>query len=560
MNFRLPAGVEFAHFRPRIRDSIAGYDKAKFIADLGAGVTVGIVALPLAMAFAIASGVKPEQGIFTAIIAGFLISALGGSQVQIGGPAGAFIVIVYGIVQRYGFGNLLVATVLAGALMFVLGAFKLGALVRYIPVSIVIGFTNGIAVLIALSQLKDLLGLHIDKVPADFFAQLHALFTHLDGFNPFAFGIGAVCLAGLFFWPRLFTRGKVLPDALLDAQALRVASRMPGPIVALVSLSVLVALFKLPVETIGTRFGGIPQGLPAFVWPDLSWASAKELFIPTITIALLGAVESLLCARVADNLGDWKRHDPNQELMAQGVANMVVPFFGGIPATGTVARTVTNVRAGATSPVAGIVHAATLLLIVLVAAPLAANVPLAALAGILLFMAWNMGEWHEFVRLRNFSMGYRTILVGTFLLTVIFDLTVAVEVGLVLACVFFIYRMSTLFRVELDAASPTGVRIHHLYGSLFFGAVAKVEAVGDALPAGTRAVVLEMHRLVLMDSSGLDALEQLHRTLKRQGVQLLMCDLNEQPLTLIRRAEFDALLGEDKLLPDLASALASLAR
>ena len=560
MNFRLPAGVEFAHFRPRIRDSVAGYDKAKFIADLGAGVTVGIVALPLAMAFAIASGVKPEQGIFTAIIAGFLISALGGSQVQIGGPAGAFIVIVYGIVQRYGFGNLLVATVLAGALMFVLGLFRLGALVRYIPVSIVIGFTNGIAVLIALSQLKDLLGLHIDKVPADFFAQLHALFTHLDGFNPFAFGIGAVCLAGLFFWPRLFTRGKVLPDALLDAQALRVASRMPGPIVALVSLSVLVALFKLPVETIGTRFGGIPQGLPAFVWPDLSWASAKELFIPTITIALLGAVESLLCARVADNLGDWKRHDPNQELMAQGVANMVVPFFGGIPATGTVARTVTNVRAGATSPVAGIVHAATLLLIVLVAAPLAANVPLAALAGILLFMAWNMGEWHEFVRLRNFSMGYRTILVGTFLLTVIFDLTVAVEVGLVLACVFFIYRMSTLFRVELDAASPTGVRIHHLYGSLFFGAVAKVEAVGDALPAGTRAVVLEMHRLVLMDSSGLDALEQLHRTLKRQGVQLLMCDLNEQPLTLIRRAEFDALLGEDKLLPDLASALASLAR
>ena len=560
MNFRLPAGVEFAHFRPRIRDSVAGYDKAKFIADLGAGVTVGIVALPLAMAFAIASGVKPEQGIFTAIIAGFLISALGGSQVQIGGPAGAFIVIVYGIVQRYGFGNLLVATVLAGALMFVLGLFRLGALVRYIPVSIVIGFTNGIAVLIALSQLKDLLGLHIDKVPADFFAQLHALFTHLDGFNPYAFGIGAVCLAGLFFWPRLFTRGKVLPDALLDAQALRVASRMPGPIVALVSLSVLVALFKLPVETIGTRFGGIPQGLPAFVWPDLSWASAKELFIPTITIALLGAVESLLCARVADNLGDWQRHDPNQELMAQGVANMVVPFFGGIPATGTVARTVTNVRAGATSPVAGIVHAATLLLIVLVAAPLAANVPLAALAGILLFMAWNMGEWHEFVRLRNFSMGYRTILVGTFLLTVIFDLTVAVEVGLVLACVFFIYRMSTLFRVELDEASPAGVRVQHLYGSLFFGAVAKVEAVGDALPAGTRAVVLEMHRLVLMDSSGLDALEQLHRTLKRQGVQLLMCDLNEQPLALIRRAEFDALLGEDKLLPDLASALASLAR
>ena len=558
MAFRLPAGVELATFHPRLRDSLFGYDKSHFIADLGAGVTVAIVALPLAMAFAIASGVKPEQGIFTAIIAGFLISALGGSQVQIGGPAGAFIVIVYGIVQRYGFGNLLVATVLAGGLMFVLGLFKLGALVRYIPVSIVIGFTNGIAVLIALSQLKDLLGLHIEKVPADFFAQLHALFTHLDGFNLYALGIGLTCLAGLFFWPTLFTRGKVLPDALLDAQALRMASRTPGPIVALVTLSLAAALLKLPVETIGTRFGGIPQALPALIWPDLSWDSARQLFIPTVTIALLGAIESLLCARVADNLGEWKRHDPNQELMAQGVANMVVPFFGGIPATGTIARTVTNVRAGAKSPVAGMIHAATLLVIVLAAAPLAANVPLAALAGILLYMAWNMGEWHEFARLKNFSMGYRTILVGTFLLTVIFDLTVAVEVGLVLACVFFIYRMSTLFRVELDPAAPPGVRLHHLFGSLFFGAVAKVEAVGEALPAGTTAVVLEMHRLVLMDSTGLDAVKQLQRTLKRQGVRLVLCALNEQPLELVRRAEFDALLGDGNLLPDLVTALAAL--
>ena len=560
MRVRLPAGVELARFRPRLADVLAGYDRPHFIADLGAGITVAIVALPLAMAFAIASGVKPEQGIFTAIITGFLISALGGSQVQVGGPAGAFIVIVYGIVQRYGFGNLLVATVLAGALMFVLGLFKLGALVRYIPISIVIGFTNGIAVLIALAQLKDLFGLRIDKVPADFFAQLHALFTHLDDFNPYAFGIGVLCLAGLVFWPRLFMRGKVLPDAMLDAQALRVAARMPGPIVALVSLSLLAALLDLPVETIGTRFGGIPRALPAFVWPDLSWDSAKQLVIPTITIALLGAIESLLCARVADNLGDWKRHDPNQELMAQGVANMVVPFFGGIPATGTIARTVTNVRAGAKTPVAGIVHALTLLVIVLAAAPLAANVPLAALAGILLFMAWNMGEWHEFVRLRHFSMGYRTILVGTFLLTVIFDLTVAVEVGLVLACVFFIYRMSTLFRVELDPASPAGVRVHHLYGSLFFGAVAKVEAVGEALPAGTRAVVLEMHRLVSIDSTGLDALEQLNRTLERQGVRLMLCDLNEQPTSLLHRAGFDAVLGEENLLRDLPSALAALAQ
>jgi SulP family sulfate permease len=558
--FGLPPGVELAPFRPRLRDSLVGYDRAQFLADLGAGITVAIVALPLAMAFAIASGVKPEQGIFTAIIAGFLISALGGSQVQIGGPAGAFIVIVYGIVQRYGFANLLVATVLAGALMFVLGAFKLGALVRYIPVSIVIGFTNGIAVLIALSQMKDLLGLSIDKVPADFFAQLHAILTHLDGFNPHAFGLGMLGLVGLVVWPRLFARGAVLPDAVLQARGMRMAARMPGPIVALVSLTLLAWLLDLPVQTIGSRFGGIPRGLPALVWPALSWEGAQQLVIPTITIALLGAIESLLCARVADNMGSWRRHDPNQELMAQGVANIVVPFFGGIPATGTIARTVTNVRAGAVTPVAGIVHSAVLLLIVLLAAPLAAHVPLAVLASILLFMAWNMGEWHEFARLRNFSMGYRTILLGTFALTVVFDLTVAVEVGLVLACVFFIYRMGTLFRVEADAAAPPGVQVRRLYGSLFFGAVGKVEAVGEALPAGTHAVVLEMHRLVSIDSTGLDALQQLHRGLQRQGVRLLLCDLNEQPLELIRRAEFDAVLGASNLQRSLADALQAIQR
>ena len=546
-------------FRPRLLDALKDYDRTRFIADVGAGVTVGIVALPLAMAFAIASGVKPEAGIFTAIIAGFIISALGGSSVQIGGPAGAFIVIVYGIVQRYGLPNLLIATVLAGLLLFAMGWFKLGALVRYIPVSIVIGFTNGIAVLIALSQLKDWFGLNTGPVPADFFAQVHAIATHLDGFNPYAFGLGALCLAGLFFWPRLFTRGKVLPDALLEGHTLRTAARMPGPIIALVSLSLLAVLLDLPVETIGSRFGGIPQALPSFEWPALSWSSAQQLLIPTITIAVLGAIESLLCARVADNMADLKRHDPNQELMAQGVANVVTPFFGGIPATGTIARTVTNVRAGGTTPVAGIVHAMTLLVIVLAAAPLAAHVPLAVLAGILLFVAWNMGEWHEFARLRHFSVRYRAILLGTFFLTVVFDLTVAVEAGLLMACASFIYRMSTLFTVEPDGPAATdnvpGVRIYRLYGSLFFGAVAKVEAVAESLPPGTRAVVLEMHRLVSMDTSGLDALEQLHRTLQRQGVLLLLCDLNQQPLNLIQRTGFDAVLGTDNLLGDLPSAL-----
>jgi SulP family sulfate permease len=547
--------LSFHRFRPHLIDALAGYDRRRALTDIGAGITVGIVALPLAMAFAIASGLKPEQGLITAIVAGFLISALGGSNVQIGGPAGAFIVIVYGILQRYGLTNLLISTALAGVLLFALGWLKLGALVRYIPVTIIIGFTNGIAVLIGLSQLKDLLGLSIDKMPADFFSQIGALATHIGSFNPFAFAIGIACFGGLFLWPRLFAGG-VLPDRLIEASSLKHVSRVPGPVVALVSMTVVAWWFALPVETIGSRFGGIPRSLPELALPPFSWDSAKQLLIPTLTIALLGAIESRLCARIADNLTDLPRHDPNQELMAQGVANMVSPLFGGMPATGTIARSVTNVRAGATTPIAGIVHALTILLIVLLAAPLAALVPLAALAGILLFVAWNMGEWHEFARLRHFSIQYRTILLGTFVLTVVFDLTVAVEVGLVLACVFFVYRMSTLFTVKPhdSAELPPGVHVFELLGSLFFGAVGKIEALPAQLPPDTRAVVLEMHRLVLLDTSGLDALQQLHRTLKKQDIGLVLAHVNEQPLSLIRRSGFAAVLGEEAIVPTVASA------
>jgi SulP family sulfate permease len=548
-------GVELAAFRPRLLDALQGYDRQRFGADAAAGLTVGIVALPLAMAFAIASGVKPEQGLFTAIIGGLIVSLLGGSSVQIGGPAGAFIVIVYGIVLRYGLTNLLIATAFAGLLVFLLGLFRLGALVRYIPVTIVIGFTNGIAVLIAFSQVKDLLGLKLDKLPSDFFAQLHALVTHLHTLNWHALGLGAATVLMLFFWPRLFAPGSLLANTLPEGRTLRSASRVPGPIVALVLLSALAWWLKMPIETIGSRFGGIPQSLPSLELPPFSWQSAKELFIPTLTIALLGCVESLLCARIADNLIDAPRHDPNQELMAQGVANMVVPFFGGIPVTGTIARTVTNVRAGARTPVAGIVHALTLLVIVLAAAPLAMNVPLAVLAGIVLFAAWNMGEWHEFARLRRFSVPYRAVLLSTFALTVVFDLTVAVEVGLVMACGFFIYRMSTLFRADPAPDSPPGVQVVRLYGTLFFGAVGKIESIAAAVPAGTHAVVLEMHQLVSIDNSGLEALMQLHKALERQGVRLLMCDLNHQPREMMRRAGFDAVLGVENITPHLGGAL-----
>jgi SulP family sulfate permease len=538
-------------FRPRLLDTWRPPTPQRFVQELGAGLTVGIVALPLAMAFAIASGVKPEAGLFTAIIAGFLISALGGSNVQIGGPAGAFIVIVYGIVERYGLANLLIATSLAGVLLFLMGLLKLGALVRYIPVSIVIGFTNGIAVLIGLSQIKDLLGLKIEKLPADFFTQLRVLVQHLDSFNPWAFAIGLACLALVVVWPKTYAM-PVGPTGLLQ-KLKRHAAQVPGTVIALALATVVAKFFELPVETIGSKFGGIPQGLPSFELPEFTWSTAKQLVIPTITIALLGAIESLLCARVADNMADIPRHDPNQELMAQGVANFVAPFFGGIPATGTIARTVTNVRAGGRTPIAGMVHAFTLLLIVLVAAPLAMHVPLAALAGILLFVAWNMGEWREFARLKHFLMPYRTVLVGTFVLTVVFDLTVAVEMGLISACGFFIYRMSTLFNVTPVASDnlPSGVRVFELFGSLFFGAVGKVEALPDQITDDTRCVVLEMHRLVSMDTSGLDALEQLYSALSKRDIALVLASVNPQPLGLIRRSGFEAHIGADNIVPSV---------
>ena len=548
-------------FRPRLLSSLQGYDRRRLAADIGAGLTVGIVALPLAMAFAIASGLKPEAGLFTAIIAGFLISALGGSSVQIGGPAGAFIVIVYGIVERYGLANLLISTALAGVLLFLMGWLRLGALVRYIPVSIVIGFTNGIAVLIGLSQLKDLLGLQIDKLPAEFFAQISVLATHLHTLNPLALLMGLACTAVVVMWPKSYQMDTAPHGPW--ARFKRKAAHVPGTIVALAGATVLTAWLGLPLETIGSRFGGIPQTLPGFALPEFSWASAQHLLMPTLTIALLGAIESLLCARVADNLSDHPRHDPNQELMAQGVANLVSPLFGGMPATGTIARTVTNLRAGATSPVAGMVHALTLLLVVLVAAPLALHVPLAALAGILLFVAWNMGEWREFAHARRFNLPYRTVLFGTFMLTVMFDLTVAVEVGLVLACVFFIWRMGRLFRVQARGAEglPAGLapqtQVFNLHGALFLGAVAQVEDLPQRLQAGTQHVVLDMHHLFLMDTSGLEALKQLHRNLQRQGVTLTLVDVNEQPLSLIRRSGFAAALGAACIVADW-SALAEV--
>ncbi|WBY03366.1 SulP family inorganic anion transporter [Ramlibacter tataouinensis] len=534
-------------FRPRIAAALRGYDRDRFVRDLGAGATVGIVALPLAMAFAIASGLKPEAGLWTAILAGLLISLLGGSNVQIGGPAGAFIVVVYGIVERYGVANLLIVTAGAGVLLFAMGLLRLGRLVRYVPVSIVIGFTNGIALLIAASQIKDWLGLDIDKMPADFFAQLRTIAAHIGSFNPYAFGLGTACFIGLLIWPRLWSARSPMQRAL-DLPGLKRASevgaRIPGPVVALVTLTALASLLQLPVETIGSRFGSIPGGLPPFQLPEFSWETVKLLFSPMLTIAALGAIESLLCARVADQVSNLPRHDPNQELMAQGVANFVVPFFGGMPATGTIARTVTNVRAGGTTPVAGIAHAVTLALIVLLAAPLALQVPLSVLAGILFFVAWNMGEWREFAHLRRYANDYRLKLLGTFALTVVFDLTVAVQVGLLAACLLFIQKMGALFSVE-RTGDGTGELRYSLYGSLFFGATAKIDPILDAVENGPDQpqVVLDALHLVHLDTSGLDTLRQLHKAVVQRGGTLRLENLHEQPRELIEQAGFSQELG-----------------
>ena len=524
-------------FRPKLFDSLKGYTREQLGTDVAAGITVGVVALPLAMAFAIASGLKPEAGLFTAIIAGFIISALGGSKVQIGGPAGAFIVIVYGILERYGLPNLILATAASGVLLFIMGLLKLGTLIRFIPVAVVIGFTNGIAVLIMVSQAKDFLGLQVNNMPADFFGILYTLNDAMPTFQAPAFALACGSLTLIVLWQRVFAAKQSQAPANGVRRMLQV---LPGSIVALTVATLIAWGLNLPIETIGSKFGGIPSELPSFVWPEFSLATLQHLSMPIITLTLLGAIESLLCARIADGLiGD--RHNPNQELMAQGVANFVTPFFGGMPATGTIARTVTNVKSGGRSPVAGMVHAMVLLGVVWLAAPLANHVPLAALAAILMFVAWNMGEWHAFTDLKQFRAPYRIILLAVFLLTVMVDLTVAVEFGLIASCLTFIYRISSLSRVEKlkDTDSPSllnqdgQVRVYRFYGALFFGAVKMVEAIEDNLPQ--KAVVLDLKNLIYIDSSGADALVALAQICQKKHVRLMVFGLNHQPLDIATR-------------------------
>ena len=519
--------------------------------DLVAGITVGIVALPLAMAFAIASGAKPEAGIFTAVIAGFIISALGGTKVSIGGPTGAFIVILYGIAAKYGFDNLIVCTIMAGGMLLIMGAARMGTMIKFIPYPVTMGFTSGIAVLIFSTQIKDFFGLHIDKVPSEFVPKMRVLAENVGTTHWPTFLLAALSLGVILFWPKKWQR------------------RVPGSIAALVLGTAAVALFQLPVETIGSKFGGIPQGLPRPHIPVLAWDNIQHLFQPAMTIALLAAIESLLCAVVADGMVD-DRHDANQELMALGFANIISPLFGGIASTGAIARTATNVKSGRT-PVAGIVHAVTLLAIILAAAPLAKFVPLATLSAVLVNVAFHMGEWHNFSRLRKWPACDSAVFLAAFALTVVIDLTVAVEIGMVLAAILFIKRSSETTQImAVDESTetegshhslvgksvPKGVMIYRMMGAFFFGAVDKLESVLKREKQEPEVLILRMRKVVAMDATGLNALEDLDDKLHRKGKHLVLSAPHTNPTMVMEKAGFIDRLGRENVCPHIDAALA----
>ena len=531
---------------PKLVTTLRGYDRRQFTSDATAGVIVGIVALPLAIAFGIASGVTPAQGLYTAIIAGFLISALGGSRVQIGGPTGAFVVVVYAIVQRYGVSGLAAATLMAGLILVLLGLFKLGTIIKFIPHPLVTGFTSGIAVIIASNELRDFFGLRVDKVPAEFVEKLELLWNAASTVTPWAVGIAGFTVLLLVAWRRLNWR-------------------FPGPMVALIITAAVVRLFHLPVETIGSRFGIIDLAFPRPQLPSLSLADLRELVGPAFTIAALGAIESLLSAMVADGMIGG-RHRSNMELVAQGVANIASPLFGGIPATGAIARTATNVKNGGRTPVAGIIHAATLLLIAVVFGKWAALVPMATLAGILMLVAYQMSEWRVFRAELRGPREDAAVLLTTFLLTVLVDLTVAIAVGMVLASFLFMKRMAEAtnisavtrdLRADGDDTTysapgaisrrtiPDRVEVFEISGAFFFGAAeAFKEALGQ-IASKPWVIIIRMREVSLLDSSGLHALQEVVRRFRRDRTMVLLAEVHAQPLAAIQRSELFREIGDD---------------
>jgi SulP family sulfate permease len=535
---------------PRSVVCLKDYSWHKFASDVLAGVTVGLVALPLAMAFAIASGVAPQAGLYCAIVAGFLISALGGSTTQIGGPTGAFVVVVYGIVARYGLDGLFMCTMMAGVMLVILGVTGLGTAVKFIPRPVVVGFTNGIAVIIASTQIKDFFGLKVDKVPGDFLARMETLARSFGTLSPVATSLGIFAL-------------------LLILVCMRYVKRVPGYIVALFAGTALVVILKLPVETIGTRFGGIPSGIPAIKIPQFRVDLLRPLIPPAITVAMLGAIESLMSAVVSDRLSGTK-HNPNVELVGQGVANIISPLFGGLPATGAIARTATNIRSGAKTPVAGMMHAVTLLGIVLFAAPLARFIPLTVLAAILLVVSYNMGEWQEIPELLKLTpLEIGTWLV-TFALTVFADLTVAVEAGMILAALVYIRKVTATTTVSQVTEEylreghvhilqhkeiPSYVTIFRIHGPFLFGATDKVEEVRRKLSELPPIVVLRLRNMTAIDATGLQALEELADAVHASGRGLILCGAREQPARLMHQAEFEEHVGAGNICPSIAAAL-----
>jgi SulP family sulfate permease len=526
------------------------YNRQKLAADVFAGVTVGLVALPLAMAFAISSGVPPQAGIYTAIVAGFLISALGGSKTQIGGPTGAFVVIIYGIVAKYGIDGLYICTLMAGVILFVLGVTGLGTTVKFIPRPVIVGFTNGIAVLIASTQLKDFFGLRIDDVPGEFLGRMEALATH----------------ASTISW-----RATLLASASIVAILLlrKYVPRVPAYIVAMILGTALVAVTGLSVETVGTRFGGIPTGLPSLTMPHLDIGMVGALFPSAMTVALLGAIESLLSAVVSDRMSGDK-HDPSVELMAQGIANVASPFVGGIPATGAIARTATNVRSGATTPVAGMVHAATLLCVLLFAAPLARFIPLSVLAAILLAVSYYMGEWHEIPKLLKLTWSDISVWAITFFLTVFADLTVAVETGIVLAALLYIRNVTgttTVTRVTPQYVEdgwlhilqgkpiPDYVAVFRIHGPFLFGANDKIAQIAECLHELPPIVILRLRNMTAIDATGIQALEDLAEKCRAGNRTLILCGAPAQPARLMRQAEFEKHVGRLNICLDFHAAL-----
>jgi sulfate permease, SulP family len=540
----------FDDWLPQSVLSLRSYSRRMFVGDLLAGITVGLVALPLAMAFAIASGVPPQSGLYCAIVAGFTISALGGSSTQIGGPTGAFVVVVFGIVAKYGIDGLFMCTLLAGILLLVLGASGLGTAVKFIPRPVVVGFTNGIAVIIASTQIKDFFGLKIDKVPGDFASRILTLARNFRTFSPVETILGLSAL-GLIIFAIVFIK------------------RVPGYIIALFAGTAAVVIFRLPVQTIGTRFGGIPSGFPRLMIPHFRVDLLRPLISPAITVAMLGAIESLMSAVVSDRMSGNK-HNPNVELVGQGVANILSPLFGGLPATGAIARTATNIRSGAKTPVAGMIHALTLLAIILFAAPLARFIPLAVLAAILLVVSYNMGEWREIPEIFKQSAFEIAAWLVTFLLTVFADLTVAVEAGMILAVLVFIRKVTQTTTVSEVTAEyireghvhilqhkeiPPYVSIFRIHGPFLFGATDKIEAILDRLPDLPPIVILRLRNMTAIDSTGLQALESLADRVHESGRRLILCGAMEQPAKRMHVAEFHEHVGEKNICRSVTEAL-----